>query len=752
MLNSISYDGKQYIDQDIEDATGYRKSIIVEDELPYDTFEAEVWDYANALLMLADSGPNIAMQNADGRFMLARLSNAKMTDYTYGAPVTWSHRGKIVLKQFLESVRRTGNCKYLLSCVSGIGLIEKSRHYGGLYSGEAFSSVLADIIGGAFPYTVDNDVVAITVYGWLPVDNRRNNLRKLLVSSGVIIKANLDGSVRFSVPDITSPAQIPDQSIYMSGSIEHPTKYQAVKITEHTYAKTHNDILTTLLDGAAVAESIITPSGESVSGTLIVFDNPMHDLSITGTTIIESGVNYAVLAPSSYCTLTGYKYSHMTRIVTAGALTAAEQATKRLDDCTLVNTLNVDAVAQRWLEYFSSQKIITLTEVWNGEQPGDAVRLSDPYDDDAIGLVEEQSIRLSAKLAGDTTIQAGKIPSAIGNMYSHVTVITQSGEVTIPAGTNGKVMFVLISGGQGGSSGYPGEAAAGTQKSEQKNSGDATIKDRYAIPPASSKGGDAGEPGGGARILQVTLSVAAEQKFSCTIGKGGAGGLFSAGPNTPGSLGGETTVGSYTTAGVQETEVGYYDPINAVLYGAPGAAGISGGNGGGAELDTTGPEVIVPAESVTGFGQTFAGGTSLGIESVQNKSKGSVGNGLYGSLTAYGFGSYGGGAAYGAPGGNGTADGITLIVDEYGVATAKGAHGGAGANASKPPKPTNAGTGGYGGNGGGGAGAGGPARVRNAYYSSDTPASNFTATLGDMTAGNGSDGGDGADGVLLMYW
>ena len=100
-LNTISYNGKSYSDQDITKATGYRKSVVVEDELPYDTFEAEVWDYANALLMLADNGPNLAMMNSDGRFMLTRLSNDKMTDFTYGAPVVWTHRGKVVLKQFL---------------------------------------------------------------------------------------------------------------------------------------------------------------------------------------------------------------------------------------------------------------------------------------------------------------------------------------------------------------------------------------------------------------------------------------------------------------------------------------------------------------------------------------------------------------------------------------------------------------------------------------------------------------------------
>ena len=87
-FNEIGYNGKVYADQDVESAVAYCKSTIVDDELTYDTFKAEVWDYAYALLMLADSGPSVNMMNVSGRFMLARQSRNELTDFTYGAPVT----------------------------------------------------------------------------------------------------------------------------------------------------------------------------------------------------------------------------------------------------------------------------------------------------------------------------------------------------------------------------------------------------------------------------------------------------------------------------------------------------------------------------------------------------------------------------------------------------------------------------------------------------------------------------------------
>ena len=738
-LNEIGYDGKVYADGDIASATGYRKSTIVGDELVYDTFEAEVWDYAYALLMLDDSGPSVNMMNSSGRFMLARQSRNELTDFTYGAPVTWTHKGKIVLRQFLESVKRTGKYKYLLSCVSGVGLIAQSRHYGGLYSNVPFSTVLSDIIGGVFPYTVDADVASIAIFGWLPVDNRRANLRKLLTATGVVIKTNADGIIRFAAPSTSAPSAISDAEIQIGGNVDRPTPYQAVKITEHAFAKTPNDILTTLLDGEAVGDNIITPKGARVLGSIITFADPMHDLSITGSTILESGVNYAVLAPSMACTLTGYKYSHTTRVVTAGSLTASEQATKRLDNCTLVNVFNADSVAQRWLEYFSGQKEISVNAVWNGEHPADAVVFSDPFDDAAMGLIESQDVRMSAKVTADITVQAGRIPAITGNGFSHVMIVETSGTITLPAEVSGKIRLVLISGGKGGNSGYAGNQVKYPAAENTSTGNHHKTKTQLPGPPA--EGGDPGDPGTGGRVFQITINASAGQHLAVVIGKGGKGGAFSAGENAAGEDGTDTTVGEYSSASGQVVPGGFLDPINNVLYGGTGRAGIKGGSGGG-YLD----DQEVQPESLSVAGVTYSGGSSIGLNSnVTHESGGSASQ--YGKKKATAWGGYGGGPAYGANGSDGEA-GQATAGGNFAVAT--GGKGGDGGNALPPVKAKTRGSGGTGGNGGGAPGSSGKAQVDNEFKTS--PAPDFQANTNPGTPGKGSDGGEAADGVLLIYY
>ena len=738
-LNEIGYNGKVYADQDVESAVAYCKSTIVDDELTYDTFEAEVWDYAYALLMLADSGPSVNMMNASGRFMLARQSRNDLTDFTYGAPVTWTHKGKIVLRQFLESVKRTGKYKFLLSCVSGIGLIAKSRHYGGLYSNVPFSTVLSDIIGGVFPYTVDADVASIAIFGWLPVDNRRANLRKLLTATGVVIKTSADGIIRFAAPSTSAPSAISDAEIQIGGSVDRPTPYQAVKITEHAFAKTPNDILTTLLDGEAVGDNIITPKGARVLGSIITFADPMHDLSITGSTILESGVNYAVLAPSMACTLTGYKYSHTTRVVTAGSLTASEQATKRLDNCTLVNVFNADSVAQRWLEYFSGQKEISVNAVWNGERPADAVAFSDPFDDAAMGLIESQDVRMSAKVTADITVQAGRIPAITGNGFSRVMIVETSGTITLPTEVSGKIRLVLISGGKGGSSGYAGNQVK--YPAAENTSTGKHYKTKTQLPGPPAEGGDPGDPGIGGRVFQITINASAGQHLAVAIGKGGKGGAFSAGENAAGEDGTDTTVGEYSSAPGQVVPGGFLDPINNVLYGGTGKVGIKGGRGGGYSDDQE-----VQPESLSVAGVTYSGGSSIGLSSnVTYESGGSASQ--YGKKKATAWGGYGGGPAYGANGSDGEA-GQATAGGNFAVAT--GGKGGNGGNALPPAKAQTRGSGGTGGNGGGAPGSSGKAQVDNEFKTS--PAPDFQANTNPGTPGKGSDGGEAADGVLLIYY
>lgn len=745
-INVISYNGTDYEDNAIEQATAYGETTYVGDTLPYSTLDADVWDYGKALLQYCTNDDIVLYQPADGLWMFTQQRSQDLTAYTYGAPVIWTYKGQLLMQRFLTSCKRIGKYKFRLSCVSGVGLISESRHYGGLYNGTLFGDMLADVISGAFDYQIDEDVAAIPMYGWLPVDTRRQNLWRMLTASGVVIRTNPQGQIWFTSPSTANPTPIPDSQIEINGSVDYPTPFQAVKVTEHAFVALSTDILKTLFDGQVVAEQLISPLGARLEGALVTFQDPMHDLSITGGTILESGVNYAVLGPSANCTLTGLVYSHTERIVTAGSLSATEQATKRLEDSTLVNLFNSSNVAQRWFLFYSSPRTVQMTAVWDGIQPNDPVSFSDPYDDPILGVISELDVRMSAKLTADMTVLSGKLPELVGNFYSNVVVITTNTTWTVPSTTKGKIRVVLISGGEGGSSGYKGSDV--TQTIEQGTNTEFTPeKYQLALPILGGSGGQPGNPGAGGRIYQVEIVVSAGQQFAISIGVGGDGGVNTPENSNQGQQGTDTTFGNYSSASGGPVSSGYFDPIQSITYALPGSQGVPGGAGTG--VDENGD---IQTESVTWNGTTYNPGNNLNDQSTE-KGAGNFTVGA-GYVFAFSSGGYGGGAAAGQNGEDGsTYNEVTASAGDYtAIASAQGGNGGTGANAAPPIQPSIHGTGGGGGNGGGGGGSPGRAYAFNRYESPATGTADLNVTASSGLGGLGSNGGNGAPGVALIYY
>ena len=88
------------------------------------------------------------------------------------------------------------------------------------------------------------------------------------------------------------------------------------------------------------------------------------------------------------------------------------------------------------------------------------------------------------------------------------------------------------------------------------------------------------------------------------------------------------------TASGQVVPGGFLDPINNVLYGGTGSAGIKGGSGGG-YLD----EQEVLPENLTIDGTTYSGGLSVGLAQSEYKSTGGPSD-KYGQRSGRTYGGY----------------------------------------------------------------------------------------------------------------
>lgn len=652
------------------------------------------------------------VQTSDGYIFAASDKSADLRAVEYGTPVWLYEDEKIVSKMYVKKIVRTSARTYKLYLMSAIGLLENQRHMGGLWTNTLVSAVLSNIVGGAFPCTVDPAVASEYISGWLPIDTRRANLHRLMFAMGISITKDEDGEVKFVYISDSDGKELPPERIFVGNSIDYESPASAIEVVEHSYG----------ISGSAEEEEIFSSDG-NVSAVLVEFANPMHSLRGSGLTINSSGVNFAVVTGNG--TLYGIQYRHQTRTIRKEVITTREPNVITSSDDGLVNALNSENVAQRLLSYYTSRKTSKMTVVLDGEKAGDMVTFTDAEGEAAKGIITKADIKITSFQKAELSVVEDYIPTYHGNYYSHRVVIDISGTWSVPTGVT-RIRIVLIGGGSGGSGGYDGENGEVAPDFVQYLAPIYYERGYINTAQGVASGGAAGTPGDPGKVYVVDGSVVPLEQLTVSVGSAGVGGAKNGGAGTSGT---ETEVSSSSLGALSsadgEAVDGYGDPITGDVYARPGAAGYAGGDGG--QTDAVSLRGSNGANGLAGGNVvSFAGGAGGAGRA------GTDPNGFMFRVSGGG----GGGAAYGNDGSAGSAG----TVNQAGFPSSGGS-GGDGGDAVKPDTPSY-GSGGSGGNGGGGGGNGA------GIYGQ--PSSIAAGSAG--SGGSGSAGGDAGAGCVIIYY
>lgn len=580
----FDFDNDQLRQVDTVMRNSYSGDELAYDELSAATYAGESWGLiSNELYDLYSSeGYQLVSSPAD-------LS----AEVPVETPVRYYVDGALRGKYYALPADRENTLVYDVLAVSAIGLLVNRPHVGGLYNLVPLSTVLAEIINGAFPYGYSEEAGSISVTGWLPYSaDARENLHKLLFDYGVMVYKNANGDPYFDLARTTLTGTVDDDDVYVDGTITPIEAATMVRVTEHSFYILSSDADVTLFDNTTDAQ---------VTSRLVVFEQaPVHDLAVTGSLVIESsGVNYAIVSGNGM--LTGKLYTHTTQVHEEG--TSGGNVLEFADQ-TLVNQQNSINVAKRLLNYYGATRILSTDFQVQNEKSGDYVTIINPYKEHQNGYIKEMTATGLATIKARCDLLTNFTPTKGGNNYANHQMFTANGTFTVPADTT-MLRIILCQGGEGGSGGYDGLA------SDCEDGGDGG----YA--------GPAGRPG---KLFIADIPVTPGQSFAVDVGAAGTGGAA----NVSGTEGGETTFGSYSSANGERPVSGYYDIFEDKYYAVAGIDGIAGGKGGGYSSSE-----YVYGESVTADGQTWTGGRSYRASARYN-------------------GAGGGGAAYGNNGADAT--------------------------------------------------------------------------------------------------
>lgn len=645
------------------------------------------------------------------------------------------YRGGEIKARFVSSgVSRIGPVTYQLTGRSPMGALTGMVHTGGIYTGQTVEEVVKEICGN-IPSLIKSVYAGVKLYGWLPyADGKersaRDNLAQVLFAIGAYLRTDLNGVLRIEpLWDGTASLIDVDRS-YTGGTVKYDSPISAVTVTEHQYVA-----------GTEVKELF---SGTAQNGDIITFSEPMHSLSATGFTILESGANYAKISAGAG-ELTGKAYIHNTRLITQPVTAGAVENIKSVTDATLVSLVNSYAVAKRLADYYRCRETITNDIVSGHEKPGHVVSVYHPYDKKMVSAcIQSLDTTMSATLKSSMEALVGFTPAQpeAAEYLDERVVLTGSGEFQIPEGTT-TIHYVMISAGQGGRCGEKGED---TQSGPKFSWSTPVFEDRvdgYAL-ALGGKGGPGGKGGMGGRIVEGDLDVSQLKSLAYDCGKSGKGAEFSP-DDLPGTDGTDTVFHGMTTAGASAPDWGFTDPITGEKFGGVGEDGLPGGDGAGRDpsvseyTDDSVQQYVNGTIAYDEDGNAFTPGPVAGSDGKVSMTR------IASTSTPRSFGWYSSGLGGGpAAGANGKAGSSGRGLPGETTVNVTGGPGADGMTATlTPSKPKRYGRGGRGGYGGGGAGSGGIA-VKNG---------NGTITPGTPGSGGlGGPGGPSADGCVILYY
>lgn len=702
-------------------------------------------DYCSAFQEMALDESNLSFDTVSAE-IYTKTAGKLLAALPDNTPIVIYRDNAIKARFVKRGISRIGPNTYSLTGQSPMGALSKMPHPGSIYTGQTVEEVAKEICG-SIPILVKTVYAGTKLYGWLPYANgkdrsARDNLVQVLFAIGAYLRTDLNGVLRIEPLWDGAASTISVDRSYSGGTVKYDSPISAVTVTEHQY-----------IAGTDEKELF---SGTSQQGDIITFSEPMHSLTATGFTILESGANYAKISSGSG-SLKGKTYIHNTRLVTQTVTENAAENVKSVTDATLVSLFNSSAVAKRLADYYKCRETITNGIVSGQENPGHVVSVYHPYDKKMVSAcIVSLDTTMSGTLKSEMAALVGFLPPQpeSSEYFDERVILTGSGEWTVPEGVTSYTR-VLVGGGQGGKCGKAGALPTSkvSTQTETREDGSHTWTVNYKgflakdLPPAA--GGEAGKPGEGGKVLVETVQNAVPgSKVSYSCGVGGAGALYAENSDEEGNLGGATTMGGSSSDSGSSNPSGYTDPMTGEVYAVSGIAGVPGGNGVGYDADGNliyPTDIVVNGQSYTHGGQ----GTAVDFETGNSA--------VSGSFDATSSGGLGGGPAYKANGHNG-GNGITpTMTSQYNnkKLTMQGGAQGTGATAQPPEKPSVYGNGGGAGNGGGGNGqTGWPCKA------SCTMRDDASYQMGDLEVyagaatgrGLGSDGGQGGDGCIIIYY
>ena len=296
---------------------------------------------------------------------------------------------------YIDTAKRTAANQYDIKAKDAIGIMAEQSFMGGMYNNELASVIIAEIFARCnLEFELSEDLMSKTITGYIPIMTCRDALAWVCMAIGGVV------NTAYSSKTVIKPIQTETQRTigindqFVGASIETLSKVTGVSVEGYKYT-TSNETIELFND--------------TLNDTITVqFVEPVHSLTITNGTIIESNVNYAIIKGTGTTVLSAKRYNVSTIVSskTNSSLGSLDlQNIVELKNVNIINSNNIVEVRDKIYNYYLNNKQIN-TKVITGENKlGDKVEIATVYEGTKTGIIEKMSTTYTNSIASEVVIR-----------------------------------------------------------------------------------------------------------------------------------------------------------------------------------------------------------------------------------------------------------------------------------------------------------------------------------------------------------
>lgn len=317
-------------------------------------------------------------------------------------PVEVIFNGKTRAVTFVKSAKRKSKTIWDIKSEDYIGLMDTIYFKGGVYTNKNAVDLLDEIFAVAkVPYSISSGFENVSVTGYIPYTTCREALMQVIFAMGAVADTSNSDKVNIFALSEDISQEIPRSRIMQGQNFEDETRVTAVELMAHAYSETNETLVAYEAEKSGIGNNIF-----------VLFTEPLHDLSITNGTIVESGVNYAIINAASGCKLIGNKYEHTTVIHRKNnplVLATDIENVVAIEGATLITSNNVDNVLSLCYNYLVNTERINMKIVDGKRSNNTAVSDLVSFETEYLGKKTGRIVRQSFALVGGVLVKDSEV-------------------------------------------------------------------------------------------------------------------------------------------------------------------------------------------------------------------------------------------------------------------------------------------------------------------------------------------------------